>query len=143
MYGSSSDKRSSSTIIPKNISSSSMHIDQDQGEQSCVQKEKVKYVSLGKPNGPISQTGCSDFDRTEAKLLEEDDCSILSFDDDNSIDDDDINQVLMEEFHKLISKHMKLQKSNGDLLCSFEKLIDSYALLEATHEVMLVTIKSS
>jgi hypothetical protein len=50
MIDSSDDKRSSSTNIPKNVSSSSIHIDQDQEEQSSVQKEKVKYVSLGKSN---------------------------------------------------------------------------------------------
>jgi hypothetical protein len=79
--------------------------------------------------------------------LEEDDCSTSRSDDDdnNSVDDDtnDDDQVLLEEFHKLISKHMKLQKRHGDLLCSHEKLLDSYALLEATHEVMLTTVKSS
>jgi hypothetical protein len=38
---------------------------------------------------------------------------------------------------------MKLQKRHVDLLCSHEKLIDSYALLEATHEVMVTTVKFS
>jgi hypothetical protein len=38
---------------------------------------------------------------------------------------------------------MKLQKRHLDLLYSHEKLIDSYALLEATHEVMLTTVKFS
>jgi hypothetical protein len=32
---------------------------------------------------------------------------------------------------------------NGDLLCSHEKLIYSYALVEATHEVMVTTVKFS
>ncbi len=54
MFGSSNDKRSSSTSIPENISSSSMHIDQDQEEQSSVQKEKVKSANLGKLDGPFS-----------------------------------------------------------------------------------------
>jgi hypothetical protein len=53
MFGLSNDKRSSSTNIPENISSSSIHIDQDQKEQSSVQKEKVKSASLGKP-GSVS-----------------------------------------------------------------------------------------
>jgi hypothetical protein len=44
---------------------------------------------------------------------------------------------------KLISKHMKLQKRHGDLICSHKKLMDSYALLEATHEVMVTTVKDS
>jgi hypothetical protein len=57
MYGSSNDKRLSSNII-ENISSSSIHTDQDLEEQSSVQKEeKVKSVSLGKLDDPISQTG--------------------------------------------------------------------------------------
>jgi non-canonical (house-cleaning) NTP pyrophosphatase len=54
MFGSSNDKRSSSISIPENISSSSMHIDQDQEEQSSVQKEKVKSISLGKQDGLVS-----------------------------------------------------------------------------------------
>jgi hypothetical protein len=145
MFGSSNDKRSSSTSIPENISSSSIHIDQDQEEQSCVKTEKVKSDSLGKLNGLVSQTGVPGFGRTRIGLAE-DDYSTLSSDDDN--DDDDTNneydnQQLLLEFQKLISKHMKLQKRYGDLLCSHEKLIDSYALLEATHEVMVATVKFS
>jgi hypothetical protein len=93
---------------------------------------------MEKLDGPVSQTGCFSFGRIEAKLLEEDDCSISSSD-----DFDDMSQVLMEEFHKLIIKHMKLHKRHEDLLCSREKLIDSYTLLEATHEFMLATVKSS
>jgi hypothetical protein len=58
-------------------------------------------------------------------------------------DDDDDDQELLIEFQKLISKHMKLQKRHGGLLCSHEKLIDSYALLEANHEVMVTTVKFS
>jgi hypothetical protein len=42
---------------------------------------------------------------------------------------------------KLISKHIKLQKRHGDLLCSHKELIDSYALLESSHEVMVKKIK--
>jgi hypothetical protein len=48
MFGSSNEKRSSSTSISENISSSSMHIDQGQEEQSSVQKENVKSISLKK-----------------------------------------------------------------------------------------------
>jgi hypothetical protein len=47
MFGSSNDKRSSSNA-PEKISLSSTHIDQDQEEQSSVQKEKVKSASLEK-----------------------------------------------------------------------------------------------
>jgi conjugal transfer/entry exclusion protein len=50
MFGSSNDKRSSSTSIPENISSSFINIVQDQEEQSSVQKEKIKSVSLENRN---------------------------------------------------------------------------------------------
>jgi hypothetical protein len=79
-------------------------------------------------------------------LAKEDDCSISSSNDDNDVDDTDDeydDQELLLEFQKLISKHIKLQKRHEDLLCSHEKLIDSYALLEATHDVMVTTVKFS
>jgi hypothetical protein len=38
---------------------------------------------------------------------------------------------------------MKLQKRHGDLLCSCKELMDSYALLESAHEVMVTTVKDS
>jgi hypothetical protein len=38
---------------------------------------------------------------------------------------------------------MKLQKRHGDLLCSHKELMDSYALLESTHEVMITKVKDS
>jgi hypothetical protein len=44
---------------------------------------------------------------------------------------------------KLISKPMKLQKRYVDLLCPHKELINSYALLEATHEEMVTSVKSS
>jgi methyltransferase-like protein len=54
MYGSSNDKRLSSNVL-ENISSSSIHTDQDSEEQSSVQKEeKVKSVSLRKLDGLVS-----------------------------------------------------------------------------------------
>jgi hypothetical protein len=49
----------------------------------------------------------------------------------------------MVEFKKLINKHMKLQKRHRDLLCSHKELMDSYALLELAHEVMVTTVKDS
>jgi hypothetical protein len=42
MHDSSNDKRSSSTNVVENTSSSSIHIGQDQEEQSNIQKEKGK-----------------------------------------------------------------------------------------------------
>jgi hypothetical protein len=145
MFGSSNDKRLSSNV-PENISSSSIHIDQDQEEESSVQKEEVKSASLGKPDGLVSQTRTSSFGRTKVTLAEENDCSMSSSDDDNDDDDDDTDdeyddQDLWLEFKKHISKHMKLRKRHEDLLCSHKKLIDSYALLEATHEVMVTKVK--
>jgi hypothetical protein len=47
MFGSSNDKRSSSSVT-ENMLSSSIHIDQNQEEQSSIQKDKVKSTSLGK-----------------------------------------------------------------------------------------------
>jgi hypothetical protein len=87
MYGSSNSKRSSSSAS-ENISSSSTHCDQDQEEQSSVQKEQ-NSTSLGKLEGPIFQIGGSDFSRIEKDLSEEDDCSILSSDVDDDDDTDD------------------------------------------------------
>jgi hypothetical protein len=112
IFDSSNDKISSSKNILENVSSSSIHIDQDQEEQSSVEKEKVKSVSLGKLDSPVYQIRVSSFGRTETSLVEEEDCSTSSFDDDD--DDDDTNykydfEELLLELKKLISKHMKLQ----------------------------------
>jgi hypothetical protein len=63
MFGSSNDKRLSSSV-PENMSSSSIHIDQNQEEQSSTQKDKVKSSSLGKLDCSVSQTRLSGFDRT-------------------------------------------------------------------------------
>jgi hypothetical protein len=38
---------------------------------------------------------------------------------------------------------MKLQKRHGDLLYSHKELIDSYALLESTNEVMVIKVKNT
>ncbi len=75
-------------------------------------------------------------------MAEEEDCSTSSSD---VVDDDDEydDQELLLEFQKLISKHMKLQKRHVDLLCSHKKLIDSYALLESAHEVVVTMVKDS
>jgi hypothetical protein len=83
----------------------------------------------------------SSFSRTENVLAEEVDYSTSSSDVD---DDDDTNyeydeHELLVEFKKLISKHMKLQKRHGDLLCSHKEVIDSYALLESSHLDMCTT----
>jgi hypothetical protein len=108
MFGSSDDKRSSSKNIPENVSLSIIHIDQDQEDQSSVQKEKVRSVSLRKPDCPVSGFG-----RTETFLVEEEDCSTSSFDDDDDDDDTDDEydyEELLLELKKLVRKHIKLQK---------------------------------
>jgi hypothetical protein len=64
-------------------------------------------------------------------------------DDDDDTDDEYDEQELLVEFKKLISKHMKLQKRHGGLVCSHKELIDSYALLESAHEVMVTKVKDS
>jgi hypothetical protein len=52
MYGSSNNKRLSSSVAD-NISSST-HFDQAQEEQSSVQKEELNSASLRKPNDSVS-----------------------------------------------------------------------------------------
>jgi hypothetical protein len=79
-------------------------------------------------------------------LAEKDDCSTSSSDvddDDDDTDDEYDDQELLLEFKKFISKHMKLQKKHGDLLYSHKELIDSFALLESTHEIMVSKVKYS
>jgi hypothetical protein len=79
-------------------------------------------------------------------LIEEEDCSTSSSNDDDDDDDTDDEydyEELLLEFKKLISKHIKLQKRHVDLLCSHKELIDSYALLELAHEVMVTKVKDS
>jgi hypothetical protein len=107
MFGSSNDKRSSSKA-PKNISSSSLDIKQE--EQSSVQKEETESANLGKWNGLVFQIGISGFGRIEISLAKEDDCYMSSFDvnNDDDIDDEYDDKELLLEFKKLISKHMKL-----------------------------------
>jgi hypothetical protein len=52
MYDSSNSKKLSSSA-PENISLSSTHFDQDQEEQSSVQKEELNSISLGKLDGSV------------------------------------------------------------------------------------------
>jgi hypothetical protein len=92
---------------------------------------------------PVSQTGGFNFGRIETSLAEEDDCSTSSSDDDDDTDNEFNEQELLVELKKLISKHMKLQKIHEDLLCSHKELMDSYALLESAHEVMVIMVKDS
>jgi hypothetical protein len=141
IYGSINSKKSSSSA-PENISSSSTLFYQSQEEQSSSQKEKEKFVSLVKSDCPISQTGLFSFGKMETSLAEEDDCSTSSSNYDDDTDDEYGEQKLLVEFKKLISKHMKLQKRHRNLLCSHKEFMDSYALLESTHEVMVTTVNN-
>jgi hypothetical protein len=144
MYGWSNSKISSSSAL-ENISSSSTLFDQSQEGKSSSQKEEAKSASLGKSDCLVSQTGGSNFSRIKNVLSEEDGCSTSSFDvnDNDDTDDEYDEQELLMEFKKFISKHMKLQKRHGDLLCYHKELMESYALLESAHEVMVTTIKDS
>jgi hypothetical protein len=88
-------------------------------------------------------TRLSSFGKIETSLTEEDDCSTPSSDDDDDTDVEYHEHELLVEFKKLISKHVKLQKRHGNLLCSQKELMDSCALLESAHEVMVTTVKDS
>jgi hypothetical protein len=46
------------------------------------------------------------------------------------------------EFKKLISKHMKLQKRHGDLLCSYKELMDSYVFVNLNYAYSCVLVIS-
>jgi hypothetical protein len=100
---------------------------------------------MGKLDYLVSQTGGSSFSRIENVLSKKDDCSTSSsdIDDDDDTDDEYDEQELLVVFKKLISKHMKLQKRHGDLLCSHKEFMNLYALLESAHEVMVTTVKDS
>jgi hypothetical protein len=85
--------------------------------------------------------------------LDEDDCSTSGSDDDDSDDEDQdahnnshiekVKKMLINEFEKLVSRHRKLQERHNNLLCYHNNLIDSYALLETSHEVVFTMVKSS
>jgi hypothetical protein len=148
MFDPRNDKRSLSSV-PENMSSSSIHIDQNQEEQSNIQKDKVKTVSLEKLDCLVSQTRLSGFVRIETSFAEEDDCSTSNSDidddddDDDDTDDENDDKEFLLEFKKPISKHMKLQKRHENLLYSHNKFMDSYPLLESAHEVMVTKVKHS
>jgi hypothetical protein len=52
------------------------------------------------------------------------------------------NQALTAQVDELTSKHMDLQALRMELKCSNEKLVESYAMLEVAHEVMIIMMKS-
>jgi hypothetical protein len=137
MYGSSNSNKSSLSDLEKYLIIIYTFWSRTRRIIKCS-KRRTKFCQSGK-------TGWSSFGRTQNVLSEEDDCSTLSsdVDDDDDTDDEYDEQELLVEFKKLISKHMKLQKTHGDLLYSYKKRIDSYALLESAHEVMVTKVKDS
>ena len=52
------------------------------------------------------------------------------------------NQALMAQVDELTNKHMNMQALNMELMCSKQKLVDSFATLEVAHEVMVTVMKS-
>jgi hypothetical protein len=52
------------------------------------------------------------------------------------------NQALTIQVDELTSKHMDLQVLHMELKCSNEKLVESYAILEVAHKVMITIMKS-
>jgi hypothetical protein len=52
------------------------------------------------------------------------------------------NFELKAQLEDLTSKHMALQEKYDDLSCSYEKLVDSHAMLDIAHEVMVTSVKS-
>jgi hypothetical protein len=57
--------------------------------------------------------------------------------------DEEIKSLaLTPQVDELTSKHMDLQALHMELKCSNEKLVESYAMLEVAHEVMITMIKS-
>ncbi|RLN34839.1 hypothetical protein C2845_PM03G28230 [Panicum miliaceum] len=51
------------------------------------------------------------------------------------------NRVLKAKLEKLSSDHVNLQGTHMELEKSYEKLVDSHALLQVAHEVMVTTVK--
>jgi hypothetical protein len=56
--------------------------------------------------------------------------------------EEETNDELEAQLVKLTSEHMALQADHKGLECSYEKLVDSYAILEIAHEVVLSSVKS-
>uniref|UniRef100_K4ALT4 Uncharacterized protein n=1 Tax=Setaria italica TaxID=4555 RepID=K4ALT4_SETIT len=51
------------------------------------------------------------------------------------------NEVLVAQLEKLTSEHMALQATHKELECSHEKLVESYAILDIAHEVVITLVK--
>jgi hypothetical protein len=56
--------------------------------------------------------------------------------------EEEVNDDLEAKLVKLTSEHMALQANHKELEYSYEKLVDSYATLEISHEVVLSSVKS-
>jgi len=52
------------------------------------------------------------------------------------------HKMLVAQLEKLTSEHMTLQATHKELERSYEKLVDSYAILDIAHEVVLSSVKS-
>ena len=52
------------------------------------------------------------------------------------------NSGLKAQIEELASKYVALQENHDVQLCSHEKLVDSHAMLEIAHEVVLTMVKS-
>ena len=48
----------------------------------------------------------------------------------------------MAQVDELTNKHMNMQALNMELMCSKQKLVDSFATLEVAHEVMVIVMMS-
>ena len=52
------------------------------------------------------------------------------------------NQILKVKLDELTSSHMEIQNQHKELSCSNEKLVNSFAILEVAHEVMVTVMMS-
>ena len=52
------------------------------------------------------------------------------------------NQILKAQVESLTSKHVALQGTHKELEYSYEKLVESHAMLEVAQEVVLTSVKS-
>jgi hypothetical protein len=86
--------------VLQRISHHHLHISIKMKKSDKCSKKELNSVSLEKSDCPISQTGVSDFDKTENVLAEKDDCSISSSDieDDDDTDDEYGEQEILVEF---------------------------------------------
>ncbi|RCV16845.1 hypothetical protein SETIT_3G171100v2 [Setaria italica] len=56
---------------------------------------------------------------------------------------EEVNEVLIAQLDMLTSKHKALQATHKELECSHERLVESYAILDIAHEVMVTSLKTT